>query len=187
MAASNRWPINGDLELGGKLLEEHFDIPAGAAGLGGAPAKAWEVDCVSINWGSVKVRTTGSARTSKIDWLVYVPFVRGDREEPCLLRIKQLLVIRDDSAQIGWQGGWAKLAVGTLYEARALHGPGFVTAYNEDVAQGPIAFPSVLRADLAAGYDWAIHISQIACSVRITRMTDAVVEGVTVQKTGFHG
>lgn len=188
MDASLRWDVAaGDpLQLAGKLKSSSFETQYEPVPVTDAHAAC--ASRVSIGFAAYTLKTEKGTRehgcTKRDDW-AYVPFVRSNREVPCVLHIKQLLHVSSDV--MGWEGSAAKIASGVLYEGKAVTGPGFVTQYNEDTTFGAIQFPTMIRFDPRQGYKWAIHISQIACPVVMSRLTSSVAECVTICKTGFHG
>jgi hypothetical protein len=100
----------------------------------------------SIGDGAAILRTvSGSSaygRTTVEHW-AFVPFRRaGGGLNACVLKIKQLLLV--ECPGMGWPGGVARIAAGTMYQAHVMQGPGLVTHFNDDPAQGGCAEPTML-------------------------------------------
>jgi hypothetical protein len=186
MAYSRRHDLPHDdpMLLAGKLTSDMFEY----TDVESERASAWYVNSASIGWAAYTVRTQAGTvarnRTTVENW-AYVPFHRHRQPCHCILNIQQLLLVRAEG--MGWEQDRAKIVTGTLHEARVLAGPGCVQQYNDDADIGALQLPTLLRANPANGYLWAVHVHQIACPVVVTQLTEEIVDCATIQKTGFHG
>jgi len=148
-------------------------------------------DTATIQSGRAIVRTeTGStshART-KTDFFVYVPFMKKNGQNPCVMHVTQLLLVK--KAGMGWLDDEARIAVGTLYDdLRVGTGAGLETEYNDDPTAGACTVPRVLWgkvANMAKGYKWAIHLRQVNCPV-VHLHGPTWQAFITTHKMGFHG
>ena len=105
----------------------------------------------SIKGGGAVVRTAAGsfahART-KVDYFAYVPFMRNGKHEPCVMYIKQLLLVRRDG--MGWVHNEARIATGILYcNLAIMGGAGLETKFNDEPSRGACVIPRVMHANSA--------------------------------------
>lgn len=182
--------VHGALALSGKLRGEHVRTQR-VDGDVQATATVLTADSASIGGGAAVVRTLAASaahRRTKCDHYAYVPFQRANRHDPCVLEIKQLLLVRCPG--LGWRRDTARIAAGTLYHATILAGPGLEQSYNDDPRQGACRVPTILRVSGSAlenGYPWAVHVHQINSPVIALPGSGNAKDFVTFAKLGFHG
>lgn len=121
--------VQGGLELAGRLTGKHIRGERHAAtgrfvheGITKAP-EVFHSHAATIHYGSFFVRTaagTVAHGQTHTDQYVYVPFRSGRTQNPCVMKIKQLVVVRREG--MGWPDDEARLAVGTFWDhLRQLH------------------------------------------------------------------
>jgi hypothetical protein len=183
--------VVGAFAIAGRLLGEHVRGVRQADGSMEYSAEVLHAPCASIRGGAALVRTEAASAArgrTRCDFYAYVPYMRGARQDACVMRIHHLLLVR--CKIMGWPNDEARLAVGTLYDQLAIRaGAGLETKYNDDPTQGACCVPRLLyasHAKLAAGYPWVVHVRQIHCPVVFLPL-DAGVSWVTIHKMGYHG
>lgn len=190
--ARRQHSVEGALALAGVLLSSHVSGERrGRGGLLERQASVWHAPCASIGNGAAVIRTQAACQTygrTNCDFYAYVPFMRGGRQDPCVLRVEHLLLVK--CPNMGWPEDEARLAVGTLYDRLAIRrGAGLETAYNDDPDRGACVVPRVLHATksrIDSGYMWVVHIRQINCPV-VYLPTSTDCFWVTFHKMGYHG
>jgi hypothetical protein len=194
MAARTRRRLHGvvgGLAIAGRLLGHHVRGQRQADGYMEYSAEVLQAPCASIRGGAALVRTEAASAAcgrTRGDFYAYVPYMRGARQDACVMRIQHLLLVR--CKVTGWPNDEARLAVGTLYDRLTIRaGAGLETKYNDDPAHGACCVPRLLHASqakLAAGYPWVVHVRQIHCPV-VTLSLDTGMSWVTIYKMGYHG
>lgn len=181
--------IAGDLAIAGRLTSETL------LGTGGAVANAAVVHsstAATIQFGAHVVHTKAGAESkgrTKDDHFVYVPFFkRSGKPEACVMRIKQILLIR--KVGMGWVNDEARIAIGRLIpNLQVRSGPGLEDTFNDDPVEKATCVPRLLYASeacLNAGYTWAVLLRQIHCPVCYFKQMGGITF-ITVSKMGYHG
>ena len=182
--------IEGELAIARVLTEDRI---TGVRHLGRMvdTAQVMYSDTASIQNGGALVRTIAGSSCfgrTKTDSFVYVPFMKGARQNPCVMHVKQILLVRRPG--MGWHNDEARLAVGKLYEQLKVgDGAGLETEYNDDPTQGACSVPRVLECThtgFQQGYEWAVFLRQIHCPLVYLPGTD-YHRWVTFTKMGYHG
>jgi len=184
--------VTGPLAVAGVLLSHH--VSGERTGRGGVlerQASVWHAPCASIGNGAAVIRTQAACQSygrTNCDYYAYVPFMRGRHQDPCVLLVEHLLLVK--CPNMGWPNDEARLAVGTLFDRLAKRqGAGLETRYNDDPDNGACVVPHVLhatRSRLEAGYKWAVHIRQIHCPVVFLPASESCF-WITFNKMGYHG
>lgn len=188
--------VSGPLELAGKLTRNHIlghkDPRTGLrATVDNEEAEVFWSDTATVQNGAWVVRTekgSNSHGRTHTDHYVYVPFWAGRSQNPCIMKIDQIVLIRRKG--MSWPDDEARLAVGTLWDRLPRReGAGLEQRYNDDPTTGACCVPRALFTSAAQkqkGYPWAVWLRQIHCPV-------AYIPGVsrdtfvTIGKMGFHG
>lgn len=182
--------IDGEFAIAGVLTEEHI-IGVRQLGRMRNAADVMYSDTASIQSGGALVRTIAGSSCfgrSKNDSFVYVPFMKRSGQNPCVLRVKQLLLVRKQG--MGWHNDEARIAVGTLYDQMTVaDGAGLETEYNDDPTERACSVPRVLycsKAKFAEGYEWAVYLRQVHCPL-VYLPGGSTHFWVTFTKMGYHG
>lgn len=182
--------VQSEFAIAGLLTAGHIRGRNIAGTVCGA-ATVFCCDTAQLKWGTYIVRTDkGCAQFGRVhsDQYVYVPFYSRSRHNPCVLKIKQLLLVRQSG--FGWPDDECRLAVGVLYDNLVVRaGVGLETTYNDEPSQGSCQVPRILFASkyrLERGYAWAVHLRQIKCPVAHIP-GDSGSTFITTNKVGYHG
>lgn len=182
--------VEGDLEIARVLTAEKIRGVSRQGRVEGA-AQVFHSDTATIQSGGALVRTVRGSHShgrTKTDHYVYVPFMKRTSQNPCIMRIDQLLLVK--RADMGWPDDEARLAVGMLYDKISIGtGGGNEVHFNEDPGQGATVVPRILyakEAQLAQGYPWAVHLRQVHCPV-VYLPGPSWSAWVTISKMGYHG
>jgi len=113
--------VEGELGIAGRLLRQHVLGVANGAEVEGA-AEVFCADSASIQRGASIIRTetgSGAHGRTRCDHFAYVPFLSGRTQNPCVMHVEQILLVRQ--AGMGWQNDEARIAVGILYDRLPVH------------------------------------------------------------------
>lgn len=182
--------LHGPLAVAGVLTEEHI-TGYREAGLIKDAAEVFYSDTASIQWGAFLIRTDKGCAAfgrTRTDQYAYIPFMAAHRQNPCVMKISQLLLVKRQG--MGWPNGECRLAVGTLYDSLSIRkGAGLEAEYNDDPSREACVVPRALFASrrcLECGYLWAVHMRQINCPVAHIPGTSGDTF-LTLSKLGYHG
>lgn len=154
-------------------------------------AEVLSSDSATVQNGRATVRTVAGSHShcrTKTDHFVYIPYMKRGRQNPCVMKVDQLLLVKRPG--MGWKDDEARIAVGTLYDKLSIgSGCGLEEDFNDEPAMGACTVPRVLHAkaaQLEQGYPWAVHLRQVHGPVVYLPGTTWSAF-VTFSKMGFHG
>lgn len=188
--------VEGPLAIAGKLSRSHVKGTRNERlgvmeYLNGIKAQVFFSDTATIQSGAWVVRTVAGSQAygrTHVDHFAYVPFMSGRAQNPCVMKIDQILLIK--RADMGWPGEEARVAVGTIWDHLTVaKGAGLETRYNDDPAKFACSVPRGLwcsKDRRGRGYPWAVHLRQIHCPVAYIP-GDSGDMFVTLSKMGFNG
>lgn len=182
--------VQGEHALAGVLTRSALEESRNTAEQG-SPPLVYSAEEATIKYGAYKVYTVRGARTRgspHADQFVYVPFMSRRGHNPCIMKIKHIFLVRLHG--MGWANDEARIAIGVLYDRLAVReGVGLECTYNDDPGAGACVVPRMIfasEARLAAGYTYAIFLSQVNCPVAHLKGS-AGSTFITITKMGFHG
>lgn len=159
------WSPEGGL-LNPELLGSH--------GEGQPRVRLFRSRMASCKGGRFLIRTT-TAKTAKVDYLAYVPYLLGDGEEAIntVLKISDVFSWHETSAD-----GHVKVtrfALGQMHELQPVGDPrhGYEVRYTDTTTGDRARKPSLLQKTPAAlgggGYTYGVQLKQIDCTLVSTR------------------
>lgn len=145
----------------------------------------------SIKFGKYLITTeegSSANNSGSTSHFVYVPFEGPRGHNACVMRVKQLLLVKKPG--MGWDKDEARLAVGIIYENMSVEkGAGVEVSFNDDPRRGAVSVPRILHATsarMAKGYPFAVHISQIHGPL-VYLKGETGDRFITTHRMGFHG